>query len=372
MPTILLSKPKNGLESDNRQIPLLDEEIINSLLHSSPPKKLIGIQSRRYLGNKFKLLGFIKRIVSEKCGDFESLCDIFAGTGIVGHGFNKSDTKIISNELLYSNYISLAAWLSPERFNEKKVCYCLNELNGLAPKKENYVSRHFGGTFFSRANAIKIGAIREKIEEFDLSFKEKAILLTSLLYAMDKVANTCGHYDAYRKKMDCVSPIQLLMPDIDVGKNKLNEIFNVDANILIKKISADVLYVDPPYNSRQYSDAYHLLENIIRWNKPTVFGKARKMSRLGLKSRYCIKGATKAFNDLITQAKCKHILVSYNNTGKSKDGRSNARISDDSIMAILKNKGKVAVFEQDYKAFTTGRSKVDGHSERIFYCKVSN
>jgi len=131
------------------------------------------------------------------------------------------------------------------------------------------------------------------------------------------------------------------------------------------------LYIDPPYNSRQYSDAYHLLENLVTWEKPPVYGKAKKMDRSYIKSDYCLASAPRAFSDLISNAKCKHILISYNNTGESKDGRSNARISDEQIINVLKTRGEVDIFERDYKAFTTGKSNTDGHTERVFYCKVT-
>ena len=136
-------------------------------------------------------------------------------------------------------------------------------------------------------------------------------------------------------------------------------------------MSCDVLYIDPPYNSRQYCDAYHLLENLAVWKEPQVYGKAKKMDRSHLKSEYCLKTAPRVFTDLIKNANCKHILISYNNTGESKDGRSNARIKDDVIINILKNRGEAEVFERDYKAFTTGKSNTDGHTERVFYCKVT-
>jgi adenine-specific DNA-methyltransferase len=167
-----------------------------------------------------------------------------------------------------------------------------------------------------------------------------------------------------------VQSIKLLVPTVETKNNEGNLIYNEDANKLIRKIECDVLYIDPPYNSRQYCDAYHLLENLVTWQKPTVYGKAGKMDRMGLKSEYCLKSAASAFSDLIKNAKCKHILVSYNNTGESKGGRSNARIKDKDIMQILTNKGDVEIFERDYKAFTTGKSNSDGNVERIFYCKV--
>ncbi len=327
------------------------------------------IQNRRFLGNKYKLLGFIEDIVNEKCNGFNSFCDIFAGTGVVGERFNEKNVKVISNDTLMSNYIPLATFLLTKQINLKKLEEKIAYLNSVNTKSDNYFSQHYGNTYFTIENAGKIGAIREEIDNIAENEEEKNALITSLLYATDKAANTVGHYDAFRKKLDSIQPIKLLIPKIDIENNSNNEVFHEDANVLIRKIKYDVLYIDPPYNSRQYCDAYHLLENLATWTKPTVFGKAGKMDRSNLKSNYCLKSATKVFDDLIRNANCKHILISYNNTGESKDGRSNARIRDEEIMHILKNKGNVEIFERDYKAFTTGKSETNGHTERIFYCK---
>lgn len=329
------------------------------------------LQNRRYLGNKYKLLGFIEDIISEKCGSVNSLCDIFAGTGVVGERFNNPEIKIISNDFLSANYTCLQAFLGVNENIQKNITEKINNLNNLESAKDNYFSKHFGGTYFSEENAKKIGVIREEIEKIAESEDEKYILICSLLYAMDKIANTVGHYDAFRKKLDMLRPIKLLIPDIDYSHNQNNEVYKEDANVLIKKISCDVLYIDPPYNSRQYSDAYHLLENLAEWKKPEVIGIGKKMDRSHIKSDYCLKSAARAFADLIRSANCKHILLSYNNTGESKDGRSNARISDNEILQILNDKGDVEIFEKDYKAFTTGKSNGENNAERIFYCKVT-
>jgi adenine-specific DNA-methyltransferase len=331
---------------------------------------LLQIQSRRYLGNKFKLLSFIKEIVEKKCGKIESFCDIFAGTGVVGHEFNDSGIKIMSNELLYSNYISLYAWLASEQFDKAKITDYIRILNNVYSSGENYVSQNFGGTYFTIENARTIGAIRERIDELELNFKEKSILLTSLLYAIDKVANTCGHYDAFRRTLDTVMPIKLLVPDIQQDKNKSNEIYNEDANQLIRTIKGDVLYMDPPYNSRHYCDSYHLLENIIKWEKPEAFGVAKKMLRGELKSQYCLKTASKAFDDLIKNANFKYILVSYNNMSNKGNSRSNARIKDEEIIRTLSKRGKTEIFETEFKSFTTGKSEIENHTERIFFCET--
>ncbi|KKR04614.1 MAG: Modification methylase [Candidatus Uhrbacteria bacterium GW2011_GWF2_39_13] len=328
------------------------------------------LHNRRYLGNKHKLLGFIEDIVLEKCNGIKSFCDIFAGTGVVGERFNKPEIKVISNDLLFSNYACLKAFLGTSA-NFDKIAEKIEILNKLQATEDNYFSKYFGNTYFSLENARKIGAIREEIEKITETEEEKNTLICSLLYAVDKVANTVGHYDAFRKDLDMIQSVKLLTPDIDYSNNATNEIYKEDANILIRKISSDVLYIDPPYNSRQYSDAYHLLENLAEWKKPEVVGVAKKMDRSHIKSSYCLKNATQVFEDLIRNADCKHILLSYNNTGDSKDGRSNARISDNDILRILKNKGKVEIFERDYKAFTAGKSNGDGNAERIFYCKVN-
>lgn len=339
---------------------------------SKKKEQWLQIQSRRFLGNKSKLLGFIGDIVSEKCGNFQSFCDIFAGTGVVGYYFNRPNAKIISNDILTSSYTSLQCWLKTDEYDREKISNLIDYLNQLNPSKENYISQNFGGTFFTKANSLKIGAIRDEIEHLDINDNEKNILLTSLLYAVDKVANTVGHFEAYRKILDTIQELKLVAPDINVRNNHSNEIYNKDANQLIRQIQCDVLYIDPPYNSRQYGDSYHLLENLITWQKPEVEGVAKKMRERGhLKSNYCLKGAPRAFEDLISHAKAKHILLSYNNTGEKKNQRSNARISDGQILNVLKAKGKVEIFERDYKGFTAGKSNTDGHSERIFYCKVT-
>jgi adenine-specific DNA-methyltransferase len=339
-------------------------------------QRLLQIHNRRFLGNKTKLLGFIGDIVADKCRGYYSFCDIFAGTGVVGHYFNRPDTKIISNDILNSSFTTLQCWLNTKNYNEEKISNIIEHLNNLQPKKENYVSEIFGGSYFTKENAQKIGAVREEIEKLykakKIDQEEKSILLTSLVYAIDKVANTVGHYETYRKKLDTIQGLRLLVPGIDVKNNLNNEIHQKDANQLIREIACDVLYIDPPYNSRQYGDSYHLLENIVTWEKPKVEGVGKKMvDRKHLKSRYCLKGAVHAFEDLIQNAKTKHILVSYNNTGEKMNERSNAKIPDHRIIEILKERGEVEVFEREYKAFTTGKSEAPGHTERVFYCKVT-
>ena len=334
---------------------------------------MINIKSRRYLGNKFKLLEFIKNVIDENIDEYGSFCDIFAGTGVVGEYFNDKNIKIISNDILKSNFVSLQTWLSltSENIDYKKVEKLINQLNSNFNFKENYVTKKFGDKYFSKQNALKIDYIRELIEKSnELNQFEKNFILTSLIYAMDKIANTCGHYDAYRKKLDTLKDMKLLIPDVKYKNNYNNKIFNKDANELIKEIEVDVLYLDPPYNSRQYSDAYHLLENITEWNKPEVFGVANKMDRTHIKSDYNTSRAERVFTNLIENANVKFILFSYNTTENKLNNRSNAKLSTDFIIKTLKSKGELKIYEKDFSQFTTGKTKIENHKERIYFVRV--
>ena len=325
------------------------------------------INNRRYLGNKYRLLPFITKVIASECGDFNSFADIFAGTGAVSSAY--TDKTLYTNDILYSNYLCHLTWFSDEAFDIKKIEEYVHFFNSEIPYEENYMTENFSDTYFSRKNCSKIGCIREHIEtEFKngkINTRERAMLITSLLYGIDKIANTCGHYDAYRKGAEMPESFTLCVPEPAVHL-KHNHCYNEDTNELVKKISADVVYIDPPYNSRQYCDAYHLIENIARWEKPEVFGVAKKMDRTSLKSKYCTRSAPAAFADLIKNVNAKHIVVSYNNMAKKGNDRSNARISDSDILNSLQTKGTVKIFSEQIKAFTTGKSEHPDNEERLF------
>lgn len=333
----------------------------------------IKINNRRYLGNKYKLLSFIKGVIEEECKDVSVIFDVFAGTGVVSSAF--LDRTVIVNDILKSNHFCHLTWFSPLPYSEQKIEKIINFYNGLSTiKSENYMSENFADTFFSYNVCKKIGYIREDIEEKyksnEINKRERAILITSLLYAMDKIANTCGHYDAYIRNKDLADSFIMEVPEISKNLSKGNKCFNMDSKELAKKIQCDLAYLDPPYNSRQYCDTYHLLENVARWEKPVVKGVAKKMDRNSLKSDFCTTKATAAFEELVQNLKCKYILLSYNNTGTKSNSRSNAKISDEKILEILQRKGTVKVFSKKHNAFTTGKSKNSDNEERLFLCIV--
>ena len=331
-----------------------------------------SLKNRRYLWNKSKLLEFIYEIIKKENITFSSICDIFAWTWVVWDYFNKKNIKVISNDILYSNYTSLKTFLETNKKKYTNIPKYIKYLNNLKPDSNNYVSENYWNKYFDIKNALKIWTIREEIEKMELSDIEKSILISSLMYATDKVANTCWHYAAFRKQMSKYPEIELLEPDINFDNNENNIVYNEDANKLAKKIQADLVYLDPPYNSRQYFNSYHVLENIAKWEKPELEWITKQIKdRANYKSDYCSNKAYDVFNDLIQNLKCKYIIVSYNNTWEKLDARSNSKLKDNEIIEILNKKWKVSIHEKDYKFFTTWKNNnIKGHKERLFICKV--
>ena len=161
------------------------------------------------------------------------------------------------------------------------------------------------------------------------------------------------------------------MPKFNTARNKNIMICNEDANVLIKRIKTDIVYIDPPYNSRQYSDTYHLLENLVDWKKLKVHGVAKKIKdRSNIKSLYCTKEARNTFANLIENLNTKYIIVSFNNMEKRGVDRSHSKISSDEIIEILSQRGRVKVFKEDFKQFTTGKTITEEHKEMLYVCKT--
>ena len=338
--------------------------------------KTFSISNRRYLGNKFKLLQWIRRIVDENCIDVTSFFDVFSGTGSVSSAF--LDQRLIVCDMMKSNYLAALCWFSPEEIDRCKIARLLEYYNSFdSSSEENYFSQNFSDTYFDHVTCQKIGFIRDNIERLyqdnRINRREYACVITSLFYAMDKISHTCGHYDSFIRDGQYSGSLELRMPDNDYLVNPHNRILCADSNLIADCDEVDVAYLDPPYNSRQYCDAYHLLENIAMWEKPRVFGVARKMDRTEMKSQYCKSdGAAKALRDLVQKLRCRYILFSYNNNGKKLQCRSNAKLTDDEIIEILSLRGEVAVFTTEHKGFDAGKSESNkDNAERLFLCNVN-
>jgi adenine-specific DNA-methyltransferase len=332
----------------------------------------IQLHNRRYIGSKHKLIEWIFSVINNECkGD--SFADIFAGTGIVAAVAAKHFKKIILNDFLYSNYAIYQAFLGDGPWNKNKVDNIIKNYNNINGEdlEDNYFSDYFGGKYFSRNSSKIIGFVRENIEEnkSNLTDREYHMLIASLLYAIDKIANTVGHYDAYFKK-ESISDGFFMKPIDPVNVSEVT-IFKEDANCLVKKIKSDIVYIDPPYNSRQYSRFYHVLETLTKWDKPKLHGVALKPDSENM-SDYCREKARHKFAELVKDIGAHYLVVSYNNTYDSKSNSSKNKITLHEIEKILRAKGKTKVFDKNYKHFNAGNTNFNNHKEYLFVTKVDH
>lgn len=333
------------------------------------------IHNRRYAGSKYKLLSWINGLLDDKCHDCKSFFDVFGGTGVVTASvLDKYDTFII-NDLLYSNEVIYNAFFGTDVYDKEKIDRIAAEYNAQDKETlpENYASTNFGGKYFSKNDAKKIGWIREdlntKKDAGEINTREFDILLASLLYSLDRISNTCGHYDAYikGKTIEDLFVLNLVTPMNVEGKTV--NIYRQDANALVKEVTADIAFIDPPYNSRQYSRFYHVLENITQWKKPTLTGVAMKPPTENM-SDYCRNSAPEQFADLIANLNVKYIAVTYNNTYNSKSSSSKNKITLEQIKETLETRGKTVVFETAHQFFNAGKTEFDDHKELLFITKV--
>ncbi|HYG59352.1 MAG TPA: DNA adenine methylase [Symbiobacteriaceae bacterium] len=344
--------------------------------------KPVFVQNRKYIGSKYHLLAFIAGVVADRAPGARSMGDLFCGSGVVAAHFAARGMAVTAVDNLYHNWVATRCFIATRRGQVRwvKMTRLLEELNELPPV-QGYCSQEFGGTYFTVENASRIDAVREAIASWkaagEVTEQEHAVLLTSLLYATDKVANTCGQYDAFLKhlgsdpysaegvhRVDAMvyRPLQLGVPQI--VENGRGRALCGDADGLVSELAVDVLYLDPPYNTRQYVDNYHVLENIARWEKPVLHGKTRKFERDHLKSGYSTRRcAATSLERLISRARAKHILLSYNNEGI---------VPDEAIVGALSRRGPVEIFTRSYAIFGNGagRSVRRPIEERLFYCQV--
>lgn len=338
---------------------------------------MFNMYNRRYTGSKYKLIDWIRELIIDNC-EGKSFFDVFAGTGVVTEYMINDYDKYIINDFLYSNEVIYKGFLLQENYNMDKLIKIVKSYNKIARKdlNENYVSINYGDKYFNREDAKLIGKIREdlniEISKNKINSKEYFILLASLLFSLDKIANTCGHYDAYRKidNIESRFKYELILP-IKLKKNQKIEIYREDSNLLAKKIDADIAFIDPPYNSRQYSRFYHVLENITKWEKPELYGTALKPKEENM-SEYCKTSAPKVFKDLIDELNVRYIVVTYNNTYNSKSSSSKNKITLEEIKAILEKKGETKVFDKPHKFFNAGKTELKNHKEYVFITKVKN
>lgn len=322
-----------------------------------------------YIGSKNRMTGFLVGSIRDVAGQDLSqrvFCDLFAGTGAVGSAFKPLVHKVIANDLesysfvLNRHYVGncqpLADWK-----------YWLSELNNLPPVSDGFIYQNYclgsgsGRQYFSDANGMKIDAMRRAIGAWladgSISQDMYYFLLCSLLEEADRLANTASVYGAFLKKLKptAMKPLVLTPASFDCTDQQ-NEVFEEDANTLIRQIEGDILYLDPPYNLRQYGANYHILNTIAEYQPFIPKGKT------GIppykRSRYCSRVKVhQVFDDLLKNARFQYVFLSYNNEGL---------LSPEIIRQTMSKYGRYDCIEMRHQRF-----KADSNENRVHHAHAT-
>jgi adenine-specific DNA-methyltransferase len=301
----------------------------------------------KYLGSKRLLLPTILEAVGQ-CADAHSVVDLFSGTARVGHALKGAGYRVLSNDhnayahTLAQCYVAADDDLLPE---VERLCAEFNQLPG-AP---GYFTETFctEAMFFHPKNGERVDAIRERINTLELPPELHAVMLVSLMEAADRVDSTCGVQMAYLKDWAprASNDLQLRPPALlkrsPHGKSKAHRMEAVEA---AGTLEADVIYLDPPYNQHSYLSNYHIWESLVLWDKPEVYGRAKK--RVDCKTRKSAFNSKRQFHqalaDVIANLQGRFFVVSFNNEGF---------IGREDMEKMLSGRGEVITLTRDYKRY---------------------
>lgn len=326
----------------------------------------------RYLGSKTLLVKQINDLIgAHKPG--EIFCDPFGGIGTVGSYMKQCGYRVISGDLLLFAHCFQKSLI---QLDEVPAFSCIDdEVGGDVERYLNTVSAEEGWLiqeycnkrkFFTEDNAKCIQGCIDAIwtwkESQKISEDEYAILIASLIQSVDKVANTAGTYYAYLKEYyrKARQPFcfQLLRP---TKSEYPCQCFLEDANALVSRHACHVLYLDPPYNTRDYFKYYHLPETIAKGEVPSPIGKSGISHRQEIRSPYIIKSkAEDAFVDLIEHSRCDIILFHYTDNGL---------LDESFVRSVLSKAGTVKEYYFDCKGYRTSKS-TENHSSQHHVYKV--
>lgn len=312
-----------------------------------------------YIGSKYSLLGFlhetIQRVTGFKDGEKYVFGDLFAGTGVVGSFFKELGCKVISNDIQYYSYSIVKHYIENDRTVRKDLFDYFNSI----PSIEGFVYKNYcagsgsGRNYFTDENGKKCDAIRTELERMhqakEIDDHTYFFILGSLINSIDKYANTASVYGAFLKHIKRSAQKKFILEPLKIVEGIEGKVYNENINDVIRHISGDVLYLDPPYNARQYCSNYHVLETIAKYDNPVLLGKTGLRSSEAQKSEFCSKRTVeKAFEDLIANADFKYIFLSYNNEGL---------MSLDTIKQIMSKYGDYSFFTKSYKRFKADKNE---------------
>jgi adenine-specific DNA-methyltransferase len=325
----------------------------------------------RYIGNKENLIDKIYQVMISKNIQGDSFFDFFAGTTSVSKYFKKLNYKLFSSDLMYFSYVLQMAYISNNQeltFEKllKKIKFkntslfsfplltVVEYLNQIEPVEgfiyQNYTPEGTSNLeiprmYFSNQNGKIIDAIRQKIEIWKtqklINENEYFVLLACLIETVPFYANISGVYAAFHKKWDSRALKKMILRPVEIVlNNKDNFVYNENSTQLLTQVKADIFYLDPPYNQRQYAPNYHLLETIAKYDNPIIKGIGGLREYQNQKSKFC--NATSAIQELDSIAKLgkfKTLILSYNSEGIMKQ---------ENIISTLEKYGLVELVEFEY------------------------
>lgn len=356
-----------------------------------------------YIGSKYSLLPFLEKHILQWVGDTRdlTLLDIFAGTGIVGHHFKRQGFRIIANDIQYYSYALNRAWVginqepdfqgivddlpaptgaAPLNPIDRVLAY-LNHLEG----QEGFIYHHYcpGGTrhqqhprqYFTDDNGKHCDAIRMLLRGWHqqqcITDDEYFYLLASLLDAIDRVANTASVYGAFLKHIKASAQKRLKLERIAiVPDTRTHPVYHCDGSLIVGQVPHDILYMDPPYNQRQYCTNYHVLETIARYDQPALNGVTGLRAYHDQKSAFCSKRqALATLHSIVKRTPARAIFLSYNSEGL---------MPANEIIRVMQEFGEVALQQQPYRRFRADidseqrKYKTDGVQEYLFCLSKSS
>jgi adenine-specific DNA-methyltransferase len=378
----------------------------------------------RYIGNKTKLRGFIGSVLDDLNLRGGTAADPFAGTASVAQYLKSRGFQTASSDIMTYSYVLQRAYveldvmprfarvlqLDPEvpkaarradfrtlvasRFQTQEDLFSapasradglhqiLVYLDSYLDPATSFVSREFsaseaeldtdgGRMFFTLANGRRIDAIRLKLHEWRgaelLSEDEYYLLLSCLIEAADSVANTTGVYAAFVKSWqgNAVKPLRFSEPELVIDTGLQCRADQLDANQFVRRLGyVDVVYLDPPYNTRQYSSYYHVPELLaLGWfeNEPALRGKTGLIPDTDRKSKWSVGGeCVAAFRDLISSVNARYVLLSYNNEGI---------IPPEAVEEVFGEFGEPGSFNKYAVDYARYRSDRD-HEQRVYKADV--
>ncbi len=276
----------------------------------------------KYIGSKRVLLPRILATVGDigRVAPVRRVGDLFSGSARVAHAFKAAGLEVVANDLMAYGHVLATALVAVDARQQDSAALrgLLDDLTRL-PGRDGWFSTLYGqeARFFHPKNARRIQAIRDAIPGVcGADDGLRAILLTSLMLAADRVDSTTGVQMAYLKRWAprALGDLVLTVPPLLPGPGWS---LHGEAQVAAEAIDVDLVYLDPPYNQHSYLGNYHLWETLVLWDHPSTYGVARK--RLDCRTRKSAfngrRSAPQALRALIGALRADHVVVSCSNEG---------------------------------------------------------